>query len=135
MHQGFPHLPIFCIQYCHKASTVIPLLPKATFTTSIQRMHGQIGMVLIHSFQSVCTNSIFWSHLLALSIQDYLCTASYQTLSIHDTFIKFLKHFTSRTLTSLPSALLIPHASAPYSTIGTITSSHLFPILIVQQTF
>ena len=40
------------------------------------------------------------------------------TLSIRDTPTKLLKHFFSRTFTFLLSALLIPHASAPYNAVG-----------------
>ena len=45
--------------------------------------------------------------------------------SIHrDTPTKLLKHFISRTFTFPLSALLIPHASAPYNAVGTITPSY-----------
>ena len=50
-----------------------------------------------------------------------LRTSSFLTLSIRDTPTKFLKHFMSRTFTLLLSALLIPHASAPYNAVDTIT--------------
>ena len=46
------------------------------------------------------------------------------TLSIRDIPTKLLKHFISRTFTFLLSALLIPHASAPYNAVGTITPSY-----------
>ena len=53
-----------------------------------------------------------------------LRTSLFLTLSIRDTPIKLIKHFISRTLTFLLSALLMPHASAPYSAVGTITPSY-----------
>ena len=43
---------------------------------------------------------------------------------MHDTPTKLLKHIISRTFTFLLSALLIPHAFAPYNAVGTITPSY-----------
>ena len=45
-------------------------------------------------------------------------------ISIRITPTKLLKHFISRTFTFLLSALLIPHASAPYNAVGSITPSY-----------
>ena len=59
-----------------------------------------------------------------LSIRALLRTSSFPTLPIRDTPTKLLKHLISRTFTFLLSALLIPHASAPYNAVGTITPSY-----------
>ena len=71
-------------------------------------------------FFSTCPNHVntLWSALLAnsLSIQALLRT-------IRDTPIKLLKDFISRTFTFLLSALLMPHPSALYNAVGTITPS------------
>ena len=125
------------------ASTVIPLLPKATFTPSIQPNLGlprtrpsltsEINTVLAIRYSSIlstCPNHLYtlWSTLLgnSLSIPALLSPTylSFLTLFIRDTPTKLLKHFISRTFTFLLSALLIPHAYAPYNAVGTITPSY-----------
>ena len=69
--------------------------------------------------------SLYWDRESnSLSIPALLRTSSFLTLSIRDTPTKLLKHFIPRTFTFLLSALLIPHASAPYSAVGTITPSY-----------
>ena len=60
----------------------------------------------------------------SLSIPALLRTSSFLTRSIRDTPTKLLKHFISKTFTFLHSALLIPHASAPYNSVGTIIPSY-----------
>ena len=62
-----------------------------------------------------------------------LRTSSFLTLSIHDTRTKLLKHFISGTFPFLLSALLIPHASAPYNAFGTITSSYRHFLAFIQN--
>ena len=131
--------PIF-LAFC-RAYTVIPLLPKAIYTPSIQpnlslprtrsRFTSAINTLLAiwySSILSTCPNhhNTLWSALFAnsLSITALLSTYSFPTLSIHDTPTKLLKHFISRTFTLLLSALLIPHASTPYNAVGTITPSY-----------
>ena len=127
--------------HCRAASTVIPLLPKATFTPSIQPNLGlprtrppktsatnTILAIRYSSILSTCPNHLntLWSVLLAnsLSVPALLRTSSFLTLSIRDTPTKLLKHFISRTFTFLLSAFLIPHTSAPYNAVGTITPSY-----------
>ena len=46
---------------------------------------------------------------------------------------KLLKHFISRTFTFLLLALLIPHVSAPYNAVGTITLSYRHILFIIQN--
>ena len=50
---------------------------------------------------------------------------------------KLVKHFISTTFTFLLSALLIPHASVPYNTVGAIQIAllGLYPQSIAQHTF
>ena len=96
----------------YAASTVIPLLPKATFTPSIQPNLGlprtrppltsaiNTLLAIRYSFiLSTCPNHLntLWSALLAnsFSIPALLRTS---ILSIRDTPTKLLKHFISRTL-------------------------------------
>ena len=127
--------------HCGAASTVILLLPKATFTPSIQQ---NLGLPHTHPLLSSAINtslairysSIFytwpnhlnthWSILLvnSHSIPALLCTSSFLTLSIRDSQTKLLKHFISRRFTFLLTILLIPLAYAPYNAIGTISPSH-----------
>ena len=135
MYQGSP---LF-----RAASTVIPLLPKITCTASIQHNLGlprtsppltsAINTLLAIRYSSIlstCPNHLntLWSALLAnsLSIPALQRTSSFLTLSIRETPTKLLKDFISRTFTLLLSALLIPHASAPHNTIGTIIPSLAF---------
>ena len=124
------------------ASTIIPLLSKATFTSSMQ---PNLGLLRTHlpitsaintlleirysSILSTCPNLLntLWSALLANSISiipSLLRTSSFLTLFIRDTPTKLLKHFISRTFTFLLSALFIPLASAPYNAVGTIAHSY-----------
>ena len=102
--------------HCRAASTVTPLLPKATFTPSIQPNLGlpptrsplisAINTLLAIRYSSIlstCPNHLntLWSALLAnfLSIPALLGTSSFLTLSIVDTPTKLLKHFISRPFT------------------------------------
>ena len=132
-----------CFTHCRAASTVIPLLPKATYTPSIQPNLGlprtrlpltspinTLRAIGFSSILSTCPNhfNTLWSALLpylpnSLSIPALLRTSSFLTLSIRDTPTKLLNHFISRTFTFLLSALLMPHVSAPYNAVGTITPS------------
>ena len=125
-----------CLAHCRAASTVTPLLPKAT-TPSIQPNLGlpctrppltsAINTLLAIRYSSIlsrCPNHLntHWSAILAnpVSIPALLRTSSFLSLSILDTPTKHLKYFISRIFTFLLSALLIPHASAPYNAVGTI---------------
>ena len=130
MYQDSPLFPIFLA-----ASTVIPLLPKATFTPTFQPNRGlprtPINTLLAIRYSSIlstCPNHLnsLWSALLAnsLFIQALIHTSSLLTLSIRDTPTKLIKHFIWRTFTFILSALLIPHASASYNAVGTITPSY-----------
>ena len=127
--------------HCRAASTVIPLLPKATFTPTIQPnlclprirrpLTSAINTLLAIRYSFILSTrpnhlNTHWSALLAnyFSIPALLCTSSFLTLSIRGTPTKLLKHFISRTFTFLLSALLIPHASAPYNAVGKITPSY-----------
>ena len=156
MYQGSPLFPIF-----RAASTVIPLLTKATFTPSIQPNLGlprtrppltsAINTLLAIRarpfFPHVQPINTLRSALIAnsLSIPALLRTYSFLTLSIRYTPTKLLKHFISRTFTFLLSALLVPHAAMPmlppYNAVCTITTSSrrflgLYPQSpIAQDTF
>ena len=137
MHQGSPLFRSFA--HCHAASTVVPLLPMATFTTSIQPNlgHPRTRLRLLppstpfwcqgtHSFFPQAQTISIFSDLVTHSLPFYYSSpkqTSIQTLFIWDTPTKVLKHFTSRTFTFRLSALLILHASAPYNAVGTITPS------------
>ena len=136
MHQVSPLFAIF-----RAASTVIPLLPMATLTPSIQPNLGHprtrptltsainaLPAIRYASIHSTCSNHLntLWSALPAssLSIPALLRTSSFLTLSIHDTKTKLIKHVVARTFTFLLSAIQIPHASVPYNAVGTITPSY-----------
>ena len=129
------------LAHCRSAFGVIPLLPKATFTPSIQPnlglprtrppLNSAINILLAIRYSSIistCPNHLItlWSAQLAnsLSIPALVRTSSFLTLFIPDTRTKLLNHFISITFTFLLSALLIPHASAPYNAVGTITPSY-----------
>ena len=118
------------LSHCCAASTIIPLLPKATYTPSIKPNLGlhrishpltsTIKTLLAIQYSSIlrmCSNHLntLWSTQLAksLSIPAILRTSSFLTLSIRDSQPNFSKHFISRTLTFLLSALLTPHAPRP----------------------
>ena len=106
----------------HPISRFTPYHP----STYIRHQHFSSNTVLIHSIHVIKPSQ----YSLILSIRDLLFyispirTSSLLTLSIRDTPTKLLKHFISRTFTLLLSALLIPHASAPYNVVGTITPSY-----------
>ena len=89
------------VVHCCAASTVIPMLPKATFTPSIQPNLGlphtrppltsaiSTLLAIWYSFiLSTCPNHLntLWSalHANSLSIPALLCTSSFLTLSICD---------------------------------------------------
>ena len=67
-----------------------------------------------------------YRHIPALSQ-----TSSFLTLSIRDTPTKLPTYFISRTFSFLLSPLLMPHASALYNAVGTITPSfrHFFSFI------
>ena len=107
------------------ASIVSPLLPKATLTSSIQL---SLGLPLNHPLLTPFINILlairshpFSPRAETISIfsdklySSCLWTSSFQTISIRDPPTKLLIHFISRTFIFLLSALLIPHASAPYN--------------------
>ena len=143
--------------HCRAAYTVILLLPKATFTPSIQPMFGlprtrppltsAINTLLAIRYSSIlstCPNHLntLWSALLAnyFSIPALIRTSTFPTLSIRDTHTKLLKHFISRIFTLILSAFLIPHASGPNYADGTITPSYrqffvFIPILYCSAHF
>ena len=98
MYQGSP---VWFFEHWCAASSIIPLLPKATFTPSIQPnlglphchppLNSAINILLTiwySSILSTCPNHLdtLWSALLAnsLSIPALLCTSSFPTLSICD---------------------------------------------------
>ena len=111
-----------CFVHCRAASTVIPLLPNATFlppsiwpnlglpcsTTYSCHQLPSGHMVLIDSFQmpKPTQYSLACCTCNSLSIPAFLHTSSFLTLLIHDTPIKLLTHFISRTITFLLSLLL-----------------------------
>ena len=78
--------------------------------------------------------SLICSTRYSLSIPALLRISSFLTLPIRDfsTSLKLLKNFISRTFTFILSALLIPHASAPYNAVGTITPSYSWPLSPVR---
>ena len=108
------HKHIQCVlTHIQCASTVIPLLPKATFAPSIQPNLGlprtrplptsainTIWAVRYSSILSKCPNYLntHWSALLAdsCSIPALLHTSSFLSLFIRDTQTKHLKHYISQ---------------------------------------
>ena len=109
--------------------TVHPAYPQSpSYPPPLTSANITLLAIRYSSILSTCPNHLntLWTALLAnsLSILAVLRTSSFLTLSIRDTPTKFLKHFISRTFTFLLSALLIPHASAPYNAAGTITPSY-----------
>ena len=135
------------------ASTVIPLLPKATIQPNLclprtrPPLTSSINALLAIRYSSIlstCPNHLntLWSALLAnsLSIQALLRTSSFLTISIRDTPTKLLKHFISRTFTFLLSALLISHI--PYQTHSPVCTTSLpsqprvlYHLLIINSWF
>ena len=125
--------------HCRAASIVIPFYPRPplhhpsslTLVYFVPDFHHQQSsghMGLIHSFHMPIaqTISILSDPLysLTLFLFQLSSTSSFLTLSICDTPTKLLKHLISRTFTFLLSAILIPHVSAPYNAVGTITPSY-----------
>ena len=108
MHQGSSLLPVFLA-----ASILIPPLPKATFTPSIQTNLGlprprplrapTINTILVirySSIHSTCPTISILSYPF-YSLTPFLYQLSFLTLSIRDTSTNLLKHFISRTCTCL----------------------------------
>ena len=138
MHQGSPLLPIIraLSLNLHRHS----LLPKAIFTASIQRNLGlprtrppltsAINTLLAIRYSFIlcmCPKPSQYSmirstHQLPFDTSSPTHLLIPNSISIRDTPTKFFKHLIS-TFTFLHSALLIPHASAPYNEVGTITPS------------
>ena len=117
-------------------------LPKAIFTPSILPNLGlprtrpsltpAFNTLLAMRYSSInCFHmpklsqySLIRTTLNSVYIPALLRASSFLTLSIRDTPTKLFKQFISRTFTFFLSALLIPHASAPYNAVGTITPSY-----------
>ena len=118
------------------ASSVIPLLPKATLTPSTQPnldlLCTRLHLLLPSSpFQPYNTRlfsprvktsrySLIHSTRQLIAIPALLGSSSFLTQSIR---VEWIFNPYSRTFTLVLSALLIPHASAPYNAVGTITPS------------
>ena len=120
--------------HCRAASTVIPLLPKATFTPFIQ---PNLGLPrtrppltsAINTFLAIRNSFIIYtcpnhlntlrSALLAnsLSLPAHLRTSSFLTLSIRDTPTKLLKHFISKTSLSFSQHFSYSMPLLPTSTL------------------
>ena len=154
MHQGSPLFQSFA--HCHATSTILILLPWDIFTPSIQHnvslLHTRPPLTSdINTLLALWYSSILFTspnHLNTLrfavlpnshSIPALLRTSSFLTSSVWDTPTKLHKYFISRTFTFSFSALLIPHASALYNAIGTITPSYrhfftFFPNLLLFST-
>ena len=140
MYQDSPLVPIFCAlsRSLHRHSSVAQRPPSyhpssLTSVYLVPVLHSYFHhqylsghTVLIHSFHMPKPSQYHLICSLAnfLSIPALLRTSSFLPLSIYDTKTKLLKHFISRTFTFLLSALLIPHASAPYKAVGAITPSY-----------
>ena len=113
--------------HCPSACTIIPQLPMATFTPSIQPnlslprtcppLSLAINTLLALQYSSIlftCPHhlNILLSALFAnsLSIPALLCTSTFLTLSIRNTPTKLLKQFISRTFTFFLSFSVLFHA-------------------------
>ena len=94
-------------------------------STDFSHQHPSGHRVLIRSFHMLKPSkySLICSTRQLLSIPALL---PFLTLSIRDTPTKLPKHFTSRRFNFLLSVLLIPHSSAPYNAVGTITPSYRY---------
>ena len=111
----FHSFPYFT--HCCEAYTIIPQLPKATFTTSIQQ---NLGLPHTHPPLTSAINSLLamwysttWPSNL-YTLWSALLTNSLLLALLHSTILR--KHFISRIFTFRLSALLILHASFPYMT-------------------
>ena len=106
-----------------------PYPPSAYFC----RLHPSSQTALIHSLH--VSKPFQYSDPLYSPIPSpipaRLCNCSFLTLPIRGTPTKLLKHFISSTFTFLLSEFLMPLASAPYNTVGTITPSyrHFFALI------
>ena len=118
---------LFTIFRASTASTVIPLLPKATFTPPSPST--PFWPYDYHPFfPHDQTISIFSNLIYSLTQCQFqpsyapLHSSLYPFVTLQPNYI--LKHFISRTFTFIFSAHLIPHAPAPYNAGGTITPSY-----------
>ena len=139
--------------HCRAASTVIPPLPKAIFTSAIDPNLGlpstrpsltsainTLIAIRCSSILSTCPNhfNTLWSALLAnsLFIQSLLRTSSFLTLSVRHTPTKLLKHFKEHSLS------FSQHLSYPMPSLFHTTPLQLdkyffafIPNPLVQHTF
>ena len=114
------------VSFVHRraASIVIPQLPKAIFTTFFKPNFGVLALHLLPP------STPFWpygTHPFFPLIR----TSSFLTLFIRHTSTELLKHFISKTVTFILSALLIPHASAPYNAVCSITLSYRYCLAFI----
>ena len=133
MYQGSPLFPIFRALsrslHRHSCCRSPPSHHPSSLTTVFLVLALNTLLTILYlSILSTCPNYLntLRTTLLAnyLSFPALLRTSSIPILSNRDTPTKLLKHFISRTFTFLLPALLIPHASAPYKAVGTITPSY-----------
>ena len=139
------HLHMYQALQSYLLCIVVPLLPKAIFTSSIQpnldlphtcTPHtSTINTLLAIQYSSIlftCPNHLNspWSSLLAksFSILAYLHASSLRTLSIYDTPTKFLKHLISRT--SLFFSQHFSYYMPQHVVTITISFSHFFPFIL-----
>ena len=110
--------------------SVGPLRTRPPITSAINSSRHTVLIHSLHMEKPSQYSPIRNTHQLPFYTSS-LHAYSFQTLSIRDTPTKLLKHFISSTFTFLSSALLIPHASAPYNPVGRITPSyrHLFAFI------
>ena len=96
-------------------------LPRSTPgppSTYFRHHHRSSHTVLIHSLH------VFKSSQYSLSHSTRQLASSFLTPTINNTPTKHLNHYISRTFTFLLAALPIPHASALYNAVGTITATY-----------
>ena len=122
------------IPHCCTAFTVIPLLPKATFTHPSIQPNCRLASPCTPLTSTILPYSTYplSPHFQTISI---LCdpvfpvllhTFPFLILYICHTPTKFLEHFISRTFTFFLSVLFIHQSSVLFNTVGTITPDRNF---------
>ena len=132
--------------HCRTASSVIPLRlsiqpnlcllrtrPPLTSATNTLRGIQYVYWLILSSYPNHLNTFLSALPANSLSVPVHLRTSSFPTPSIHDTLTKLFKRLISRTFTFLLSTLRIPHASAPYNAVGTITPSYRHFFKFIQN--
>ena len=137
---GWPSPPSLCClrppsRHPSSRTTIFPLPaihslpPSTTFKPYCTHTFSPLEQTISTRFLSSSSTHLFLAQTISIPCDPLYSLTPFSSSSSKHLFLflaqtKLLKHFISRTFTFLLSALRIPHASAKYNAVSTITPSY-----------